>query len=457
MRRAAAGALGLVAAAAAAVLAGCSKPAPTLPRGGQPNILLVLADDLGWSDVGCYGDPHAFTPRLDALAAQGVRCTDFYVSAPICSPSRASLLTGRAPERHGLRQVLLEDDPIEGLDLHQPLLPGYLKQCGYATALVGKWHLGDSREYRPQRRGFDEFFGMLQASGDYWAHTFHGQPDLWRDDTPVKRDGVFATELFTDEAIAFLERQTAAPQRRPWFLMLAYNAPHRADDRVTLPAPERWTQHFAQAAPDVPPERREVLAAVAALDEGIGRVLDALARLQLESDTLVIVLSDNGSTRAGGLLRGEKDSLDEGGIRVPCLLRWPGRLPAGAVCREPLSEIDLAPTLLVDACSQPPRDVSMDGLDVLPTLAGAAPSPHEALFWTYTSLHRDFAGERGLSAAVRRGRWRLTLPLEGGQALNDLEDDPGQMHDRAAEHPEIVDELRALLDGYIEQTKIWQH
>jgi len=434
---------------------GCGQPAPTLPRGGQPNILLVVADDLGWADVGCYGDPRAYTPRLDALAAQGVRCTDFYVSAPICSPSRASLLTGRAPERHGLKQVLLEDDPVEGLDLHQPLLPAYLKSCGYATALVGKWHLGDAREYRPQRRGFDEFFGMLQASGDYWKHTFRGAPDLWRNDQPVQADGVYATDLFTDEALAFLERQAAAPQRRPWFLMLAYNAPHRADDRVTLPAPERWAQRFAQEAADLPPERRDQLAAVAALDEGIGRVLDALARLRLESDTLVVVLSDNGSTRAGGPLRGEKDSLDEGGIRVPCLLRWPGRLPAGAVCREPLSEIDLAPTLLVDACSQPPRDVSMDGLDALPALAGQAPSPHAALFWTYTSLRRDFAGQRGLSAAVRRGRWRLTLPLEGGQELHDLQDDPGQTHDRASEQPELVAELRALLDGYIEQSRAW--
>lgn len=435
----------------ASLVGGCSKPAPTLQRGGQPNILLIVADDLGYGDVGCYGDSQAFTPRLDALAAQGVRCTDFYVSSPICSPSRASLLTGRLPERHGLRQVLLEDDAIDGLDVHQRLLPEYLKGCGYATALIGKWHLGDALDFRPQRRGFDDFFGMLQASCDYSRHTFRGQPDLWRNDTPVTRDGVYATELFTDEAVAFLERQP----RRPWFLMLSYNAPHRADDRVSLPAPERWTQQFA--ARDLPQPRRETLAAVAALDDGIGRVLDTLTRLGLEQDTLVIVLSDNGPTKvpgSTGLLRGQKDTLDEGGIRVPCLLRWPGRLPAGAVCREPLSAIDLAPTLLADACTTPPRDLSMDGIDILPVLAGRAPSPHEALFWSHTSLRRGFAGERVVSRAVRQGRWRLTESPDGLE-LNDLAVDPAQARDVAAEHPDVVERLAAQLDQHEEQSRGW--
>ena len=453
MRRAA---LALGGVLVATSLAGCSDEPPPLARGGQPNILLVVADDLGWADVGCYAGAPAWTPRLDALAGQGVRCTDFYAAAPICSPSRASLLTGRTPERHGLRQALLEDDAIEGLDRYQPLLPEYLQGCGYTTALVGKWHLGAAREYRPRRRGFDEFFGMLQASSDYWHHRFRGEPDLWQGDAPVERDGIYSTELFTAEAVAFLERQAGAPQRRPWFLMLAYNAPHRADDRVSLPAPERWTQQFA--ALDLPQPRKDTLAAVAALDEGIGQVLDALGRLRMEADTLVIVISDNGPPREPGStspLRGEKDTLDEGGIRVPCLVRWPGRLPAGAVCAEPLSAIDLAPTLLADACVEPPRDVSMDGLDILPALAGRSPSPHETLFWSHRSLRRDFGGERAQWSAVRQGRWRLTLSPDGGTELHDLAEDPGQTRDRAAERPDLVGQLSALLERHEAEAAVW--
>lgn len=430
---------------APALLIGCGVERPVLPKGSAPNILLVVVDDLGWGDVGSYGSPDAHTPRLDELAAQGVRATDFYVSSPICSTSRASLLTGRSPRRHGLDWSIVGTENEQALDDDELLLAGILGQAGYVTGLVGKWHLGATKGHRPTERGFDEFFGMLRASSGYYEHSYRGQPDLWNGTEPIQRNGAYSTDLYSDEAIAFMDRHAD----QPWFLCLSYNAPHLADDRRSLPAPEDATARFADT--ELPERRRQYLAVVAALDAAIGRVLDALDASGQADDTLVLLLSDNGPAFTSGgtaapFSRG-KDTLDEGGIRVPFLARWPGHVPAGAVCSEIIAAVDVLPTALTAAGVALPLGLAIDGHDILPILAGTASSPHESLFWDHTSRFIAADGKPIHEQVVRRDHWRLTRTHDGALVLHDLQADPGQTEDVSEAHPSVTADLRARLDA----------
>ena len=429
--------------AALALLAACS-PAPVeLVRGSRPNLLLIVVDDMGFGDLGCYGSPDASTPRMDRLAQEGVRCTSFYVSSPMCSPSRASLLSGRSPQRHGLTQALVDEESDQRLERNVDLLPEVLARFDYETALVGKWHLGTRYGDRPLQRGFEHFFGMLHGSSGYFHHSWHGTPDLWRDEDPVDADGRYSTELFADEAIAFVEQ----PHDRPWLLVLSTNAPHLADDRSSLPSPPGYAERFD--GPDVPPPRRDFLGAVAALDEQLGRVLDALDAGGQSQQTLVVLVSDNGPREpfgSTGSLSGGKDGLAEGGIRVPAIWRWPGTLPAGSTCDEPLSAMDVMPTILVDASGQRPRGMVLEGRDALPTLAGLAPSPHAALYWTHAANSLDAKGRAAFEMAVRRGDWKLHFRSSLGASLYDVAHDPAETVDHSAERPGLVAELQALLD-----------
>ena len=420
---------------------GCGPKVAPLSRGVAPNLLLIVADDLGWGDVGCYGSPDARTPRLDAFANEGVRLTDFTVASPMCSPSRASLLSGLAPKRHGLLQALVQGNPDEGLDPSLPLLSEWLGGAGYATGLVGKWHLGLSEDRRPLARGFDRFFGMLSASSGYFQHRYRGTPDLWDGADPITRDGVYSTELFTEAAVEFVEDH----RDQAWFLMLSYNAPHLSDDRSTIPSPSRFKSLFDGV--DLSPERRDFLAATAAFDEGLGHVLDAIDRLDLRQDTLVVVLSDNGPLApwgSAGPWKGGKDTLDEGGLRVPCVVRWPDRLPAGAVCDEAVTAMDLTATFLV-AAGQEPAD--LDGVDVAATLAGDAPSPHEVLVWDHPSRRVGPDGQRIHDRVVRKGGWRLTVHQDGSSEIHLLLNDPGQQMDRSDDCGNLVAELSAYLSS----------
>ncbi len=429
-------------------LLGCGEPTTTLPfeRGARPNVVLIVADDLGWGDLGCYGAADVRSPRIDALAAQGVRATDFYVASPMCSSSRASVLTGRIPQRHGLLSALVTADPREGLRTSETLLPERLRACGYATGLIGKWHLGTGPQFLPRKRGFDEFFGSLCASSGYFTHSYQGRPDLYRNEEPVAADGIYITSLLADESVAFLERH--ADDR--FFLQVSFTAPHLADDRASLPTPPEHRARFdALAAPE---ERKDFLAAVAALDEAVGRVLDAIDRLDLAESTLVMLMSDNGPRApwgSTGPFRGGKDGLDEGGLRVPFLARWPGRLPAGRVCTEPFTALDLLPTILSEACPERPLPDDLDGTDILPLLATETDSPHEALFWIHTSKQPGFDGRPEFQRVVREGRWRLSYSSSAGIELHDLVDDPGQLRNRAADEPERVDRLSSLLDAHL--------
>ena len=408
-----------------------------------PNIVLILADDLGYGDIGVHGGKAVPTPNIDALAAAGVRCTSGYVSAPYCSPSRAGLLTGRYQTRFGHEfNPHVGAEATLGLPLDEVTLADRLKAAGYATGLVGKWHLGFDKKHHPQVRGFDDFYGFLVG-----AHNFRVTKDgeskfgtstarnmLYRGNELQKVDG-FATDLFTDEAIAFMKRN----KDKPWFLYLAYNAVH-----TPLEISDALKDRVPAGVKD--PARRGYLALLLGLDDSIGRIRKHLREAAAEEDTIIVFMSDNGgsgrkpifayNTGDNRPLRGDKGQTLEGGIRVPFVVTWKGKLPAGTTYDQPVIALDIVPTACAAAGVKPPANV--DGVDLLPHLSGEKKeAPHAALFWRF-----------GPQKAVRQGQWALVdwrdleKKTNSGWQLYDLDKDVGQTTDLAAKYPERVAELK---------------
>ena len=425
----------LIAAALAMALGQTTAP----PR---PNVVLIVADDLGYGDLGSYGAPDIKTPNLDALAHDGVRLTDYYANAPVCTPTRAALITGRYQQRVLLERPL---DTNAGAGLEQGLpvtgrsLPQLLKNAGYATALVGKWHLGFKPEYHPNRHGFDYFWGYLAGYIDWYTHVRgDGEPDLWENDHAVTLDGYFEHEV-TNRAVRFITDHG----RDPFFLEVAYGWPHWPFQSPHHPsvAVRRNNSMFQQAADPDPPSRKDYVDIVEDADEGIGRILDAIDRRQLAQNTLVIFISDNGgewlSRNAPYFHR--KDTLWEGGIRVPAILRWPGVLPPAATSNQVAMTMDLTATIL-KAAGADIRNAKLEGIDLLPLLAGRTVRVERTLFWRIAMKDRQ-------QRAVRRGNWKLLL--DGGlQMLFDVAQDPGERDDRAAAHPDIVAKLKPLIEAW---------
>jgi arylsulfatase A len=447
---------GLAFVAIAASLAAGQDTAPSgaLPA---PNVVLVFVDDMGYGDIGSYADPGYATPNLDRLAREGVVFTDFYVAQPVCSASRAALLTGSYPNRIGIHGAL-GPESRHGLAAAEVTLGELFRSRGYATAAFGKWHLGHQPGFLPTRHGFDEFYG-IPYSNDMWPRN-PTSGERWPDLPTLEGERVvglntdqsrFTTDL-TERAAAFVERSVAAG--RPFFVYLAHPMPH-----VPLHvSAERDGASSAGLYGDV----------IAEIDWSVGRVLETLVRAGVDDRTLVIFASDNGpwlnyGNHAGsaGPLREGKHTTFEGGVRVPALMRWPGRLPAGSTVREPVMTIDVLPTL-AGLIGAPLPELPIDGRDILPLMAGeeGATSPHEALF---------FYNRRNDLEAVRSGRWKLHFPhdypsmagmepgadgLPGpretvriGLALYDLESDAGERRDVAAAHPDVVEQLEALADA----------
>lgn len=413
----------------------------------KPNLVLILADDLGYGDLGCFGSGAARTPNLDRLAAGGARLTNFYVNAPVCSPSRASLLTGRVPQRHGLTNVIETNDHTSQLSLQEILLPRLLKQNGYASGLLGKWHLGESPRARPNQRGFDYFFGGLLGGMDYFKHTFGAyRHDLWRDEREVFRDGEYITSLIGEEAEAFIARH----RTQPFFLFVSFTAPHTAIDARNrfgvYQAPERLLKLYAPASGA--DETATYRAMVTALDEAVGRLLAALRENELEKETFVLFLSDNGPDphpRLAGSaapLRGTKHTLWEGGIRVPAIASWPGRIPAGVVRRSAAIGADVFPTALALAGVKKPHDLLLDGQDLTPLLVRGTPGKPRDLYWSYVRDTLRISREQ----AVRRGKWKW---LNG--ELYDLEADPGERRNIAARHRGQTAALAAAWQRWLAQ------
>ncbi len=400
----------------------------------KPNVLVIVADDLGYADVGFQGlSKDVKTPHLDSLAAGGVRFTNSYVSGSLCSPTRAALLTGRYQQRFGFEY---NDGPqvrdLFGLPVDQVTLPQVLKDAGYATGMAGKWHLGHGLEKHPTRRGFDTFLGFI---GGAHAYNRVGMgPNAVQHGTEPVAQVEYLTDAFTREAVEFLDRQATA--RKPFFFYLAYNAVH-----TPMQAPPRYLERFADVAD---PKRRSLLAMLSALDDGVGRVVGKLREHRLEENTLIFFLSDNGAPTQGNgslntPLRGVKNTLWEGGVRVSTLVQWKGTLPAGKVYEDPVIQLDLMPTVLTAAGAPAPKNVKLDGVDLVPFLTGRKKgAPHDALYWRYDEQWAIRGGDHKL---VRADTTRPPM-------LFDLSKDPGESTDLAAQQPEIARKLQAKYDQW---------
>jgi arylsulfatase len=434
----------LLLAVCVALVPSAARVADAPPR---PNVVLILADDLGYGDLGSYGATGFATPNLDRLAREGARFTEFYTPANTCSPSRAALLTGRYPPRSGVNAVLFHDTP-EGLPASELTIAELLRDAGYRTAMVGKWHLGVTDEFMPLRHGFDEFFGVAHSNDQKNFFVYDGSRRL-----PEAVDQHRLIRRYTDRALSFLERAAAADQ--PFFLYLAYNAPH---------VPLYPAEEFAGRS-----ERGTYGDVVEEMDASIGEVLAKLAALGIDRDTLVVFTSDNGPWLAmrdwggsAGPLRGGKTGTFEGGHRVPALVRWPAAVPAGRVVPGIAVMVDWLPTIVELAGARLPDDRPIDGRSLTAVLEGRGEREDGPLFYFRTRFplgDQDYA-----IGAVRSGKWKLKLPQWGyprvleyfmraeqyshGLMLFDLEADPGERRDVSAQHPDVVEALSKEIEAF---------
>lgn len=395
----------------------------------KPNILLIFADDLGYAELGCQGSTDIPTPNIDSLAKNGVRLTDGYVSCPVCSPTRAGLMTGRYQQRFGH-----EHNPGPaglasaefGLPLTETTFASRIKAGGYATGLVGKWHLGNFGKRRPLERGFDEFFGFLGGGHPYLHDAPGGARGIMRGNEEIE-EKEYLTDAFAREAVAFIERH----REQPFFLYLSFNAVHGP-----LQATEKYLDRFRDIKDD---KRRTFAAMLSAMDDGVGRVMTALRDRKLEDDTLVFFISDNGgptprTTSRNDPLRGYKGQVYEGGIRVPFLMQWKGRLPAGVIRHDPVISLDIAPTALA-AAGIKAEGAKFDGRDLLPHLTKRPKRLlHDGLYWRL-----------GPQSAIRKGDWKLVKMAQAEPELYDLAADIGEKTNLAADNPDRVEELDGLL------------
>lgn len=415
----------------------------------QPNVLVIVADDLGYADLGVHGGKDVPTPHIDALAASGVRCTSGYVTSPYCSPSRAGFLTGRSQTRFGHEfNPHVGDETKLGLPLNERTIASYLHDSGYATGLIGKWHQGFSPEHHPQSRGFDDYFGFLVGGHNFLLHkdaeakfgSAHSHDMIYRGRELQKLEG-YTTDLFTDEALGFLKRH----QNKPWFLYLAYNAVH-----TPLEVLARYGDRVPASITDA--DRRGYLSLLVGLDDNIGRITAALRASGHDKDTMIFFFGDNGgsgrkpflayNTGVNRPLRGDKGQTWEGGIRVPFFVSWPGTLPAGKTFDHPVSTLDILPTACTSAGIKIAANV--EGVDLLPFFTGTKSGPpHDSLFWRF-----------GPQKAVRKGDWKLVVSrdfetkTETAWQLYNLAQDIGEATDLASAHPEKVKELSSAWDQW---------
>lgn len=403
------------------------------PRTGKPSIVVILADDLGYADLGCQGCTDIPTPNIDTLATNGVRFTNGYANHPVCAPTRAGLMSGRYQHRFGFEfnpgpQQSAPDN--FGLPRDETTLAERLKGLGYATGMVGKWHIGFKEGLRPHERGFDYHFGFLGGARPYWPDA-KDCDTLVRNGQPVADEKEYLTDAFAREAADFIERS----KETPFFLYLAFNAVHSP-----LQTPETYEKRFPNIAD---PKRRTYAGMLTAMDDAVGRVLAKLREHKLEENTLVCFYSDNGgptpqTTSRNDPLRGYKGQVFEGGIRVPFLIQWKGTVPAGQVYAPMVMGFDVHATALAAAGGAMPTDKPLDGVDLIPYVTGKKDGlPHERLFWRSGEQH-----------AARVGDWKLLQSKEGPAQLFNLKDDIGESHDLSADEPERLRELQAAYDAW---------
>lgn len=432
----------------------------TASAANQPNVVFIMADDLGNADLG-YRGGEVKTPNIDKLATEGVRLESFY-GMPVCTPSRAALMTGRYPMRLGLQTLVIFPSHTYGLPTDERTLPQALKDAGYQTYMVGKWHLGHAdKKYWPQNRGFDHFYGNLVGEVNYFTRERGGMIDWQRNGEFIKEEGYY-TNLIGNEAVRLIQEQDPS---KPFFLYFASMAPH-----APYQVPEEYQKRYPQIQDK---QRREYCAMISCLDDEVSRIIAALDKKGLRDNTIILFASDNGGATSGmfasgskskeereheeggidqsakapasnGQFRGGKGGLYEGGIRVPAFVNWPGRLKP-AVVNEPVHMVDVMPTLLGLAGGAGSPDHSTDGRDIWPVLAEGKPTPHEDVLINVEAF-------RG---AVRKGDWKLVkiALLPGKTELFNLADDPGETKNVADQHPDIVRDLEARLLAYAKQQK----
>jgi len=396
----------------------------------KPNVVVFLADDMGFADCGVYGCKDIPTPNIDSLAKNGVRFPQAYTSGCVCSPTRAGLMTGRYQQRFGFDANAEGKGPSEkgprALDIQQITFPQRMKALGYRTALIGKWHLGAVPGYLPTQRGFDEFFGFLPFG---IAAQKPDGPPIYRGTNVVERPKNHM-EQFCTEALSFIDRH----RREPFFLYLPFSAVHGP-----MVGPEPWLGKLDNI---VPMNRRKYAADLAQMDDIIGRVMTRLRDCDLEEKTLVFFLNDNGGPGGApdnGILRGTKWTLWEGGIRVPFIVQWKGRIPAGRVVDHPVIQVDIPPTAIAAAGGKIKPEWKLDGVNLLPLLEGKTTSaPHDALYWRF-----------GIQYAIREADWKLVKPhINRAPLLFNLVQDPGEKNDLSAAAPEKAKHLQSIWDAW---------
>lgn len=409
----------------------------------KPNVIFILADDLGWGDLSCYGRPDYRTPNIDLLASQGTKFTDAYSASALCTPTRCGFVTGRYPARLkiGLTEPLPVTNNLVGLDPGHPTIASLLKQSSYETALIGKWHLGFRPEWGPNAHGFDEFFGILAGAGDYFLHKNGlGQPDLFENLTPVQRNG-YLTDLLTERAVNYVTRPTRH-RTSPFFLSLHYTAPH-------------WPWQGPKGGESVAFSDKEIEPVIMgkggslkvyaemmrSLDEGVGRVMKAVKGAGLGANTLVIFTSDNGGERFSYQwpFSGQKGELLEGGIRVPAIVRWPGVVTGNRVTNQMAITMDWTATILAAAETNSAAGYPLDGIDLLPVLKGTGAVHDRTFFWRLRTQD-----------AVRKGKWKY-VRNGPNRSLFDLSIDEREQANFSGKNPDVMQRLSNDFEKWNEQ------
>jgi len=440
----------------------------------KPNFIIFLTDDQGYGDLSCMSDadtPTDFrTPHLDRLAREGARFTSWYSNSPVCSPSRAALLTGRYPGNAGVRAILAGHRTATGLPPTVPTLAKALQELGYCTYMSGKWHLGVAEENRPHHHGFDHWTGFLAGCIDYYSHIFYWgmnvkgpginpTHDLWQDNQEIWCNSEYFTHLITRQAVAYLRQ--AYTEGKPFLLYVPYNAPH-----YPMHAPKKYMDRFKH----LPWDRQVMAAMLSAVDDGVGEIMAEIERLGMSENTVTFFTSDNGPSResrnwldgtldpyyggSAGMLKGHKFSLYEGGIRMPAILHAPGIVPAGQILDDACASMDVFPTCLHLAGGNL-SSYDLDGINLNGYVTRGAKLTERNIYW-----------EMNDQTAVRRGKWKLVLngqlvegaPVEDAVHLSDMEDDPGERVNLQTAHPEVATELTHAAQSWRQQLETrWQH
>ncbi|MFN0107843.1 MAG: sulfatase-like hydrolase/transferase [Blastocatellia bacterium] len=398
----------------------------------KPNVIFILVDDMGYADLSINGSKDLRTPNIDRLGKEGVKLTQMYSNGPVCTPTRAAFITGRYQQRAGLEWAINATEKDTGLPVEEGSVARLLKNNGYATALIGKWHLGSQPEFLPSRHGFDEYFGIIGGNADMYSHqNLLGDNVLYEGDKTTKTSG-YLTEHLERRSVDFIKKQ----KDKPFFLYLAFNAVHWPFQRPNRPDMQRTRETWYDGT------RADYIEMMQSVDSAVGQVLNTLDQQGIAKDTLIVFTSDNGGERLSdqGPFFNTKGTLWEGGIHVPGLARWPAALPKGKVSNQAAITMDWTATILAAAGVKPDRQ--LDGINLTPILQGKQPVQDRTLFWR---INRDGFRQQ----AIRSGKWKLvTQPTSVDQLLFDLERDPGERRNLFYENQDKAKELRAKLTAW---------